>query len=162
MAIVLSRRIGFDLVASSRTDSRRCGLDSYLLHVQAPENTEHRAQEFQKQRWANYRNGRERPHFCGFQPPKKFFGVAPARWFRRATSHSSDAPPAGLPLTYSVPANDTATRFCTNLVTGPERRAHGKEKDRNANSESATQTHSKRNDSGPRRGGSRSQITKVC
>jgi hypothetical protein len=32
----------------------------------------------QKQRWENYKNGRERPHFLGFQPPKKFFGVAPA------------------------------------------------------------------------------------
>jgi hypothetical protein len=55
------------------------------------------------------KTGGRRPHFFGFQPPKKFFGVAPARWFRRATSHRRDAPPAGLPLTYSVAAHDTGT-----------------------------------------------------
>jgi hypothetical protein len=32
----------------------------------------------QKQRPENYQNGRERPHFFGFQPPKKVRGVAPA------------------------------------------------------------------------------------
>jgi hypothetical protein len=32
----------------------------------------------QKQRWESYKNGRERPHCLGFQPPKQFFGVAPA------------------------------------------------------------------------------------
>ena len=32
----------------------------------------------QKQSNSNYKNGRERPHFFGFQPPKKVRGVAPA------------------------------------------------------------------------------------
>ena len=31
----------------------------------------------QKQRWENYKNGRERPHFLGFQPPKKFLESLP-------------------------------------------------------------------------------------
>jgi hypothetical protein len=30
-----------------------------------------------KQRPENYQNGRERPHFFGFQPPKKFVGSLP-------------------------------------------------------------------------------------
>ena len=33
--------------------------------------------ETQKQRRENYKNGRERPHFFGFQPPKKFVGSLP-------------------------------------------------------------------------------------
>ncbi len=31
----------------------------------------------QKQRWKNYKNGRERPHFFGFQPPKNTVGSLP-------------------------------------------------------------------------------------
>ena len=30
-----------------------------------------------KQRRENHKNGRERPHFLGFQPPKKFLGSLP-------------------------------------------------------------------------------------
>ena len=33
--------------------------------------------ESQKQRPENHQNGRERPHFFGFQPPKKFVGSLP-------------------------------------------------------------------------------------
>jgi len=33
--------------------------------------------KFRKQQRENYKNGRERPHFFGFQPPKKFVGSLP-------------------------------------------------------------------------------------
>jgi hypothetical protein len=39
--------------------------------------------EPQKRRPANYQNGRERPHFFGFQPPKKFVGSLPPSPTRR-------------------------------------------------------------------------------
>src|SRR5271156_6236692 len=47
------------------------------LAADGPEREEHTEQEFQKQRPENYQNGRERPHFFGFQPPKKFRGSLP-------------------------------------------------------------------------------------
>jgi hypothetical protein len=37
----------------------------------------------QKRRLENYQNGRERPHFFGFQPPKKFVGSLPPSSTRR-------------------------------------------------------------------------------
>ena len=37
----------------------------------------------QKQRPENYQNGRERPHFFGSQPPKKFVGSLPPSATRR-------------------------------------------------------------------------------
>jgi hypothetical protein len=61
----------------------------HLLPVEGFERKEHPNREIQNQRCANWQNGRERPHFFGFQPPKKFHGVAPSRWFRRAKSHTA-------------------------------------------------------------------------
>jgi hypothetical protein len=37
------------------------------------------SRDAKKHREIKHQNGRERPHFFGFQPPKKFGGVAPAR-----------------------------------------------------------------------------------
>ena len=37
----------------------------------------------QKQSNSNYKNGRERPHFFGFHPPKKFVGSRPPSSTRR-------------------------------------------------------------------------------
>ena len=39
----------------------------------------------QKQPNSNYKNGRERPHFFGFQPPKKCVGSLPPSSTRRDT-----------------------------------------------------------------------------
>src|ERR1700726_3024049 len=38
-----------------------------------------RTQRKQESPWKKHQNGRERPHFFGFQPPKKFVGSLPPR-----------------------------------------------------------------------------------
>jgi hypothetical protein len=62
--------------------------------------------KLKKQRLGNYQNGPERPHFFGFQPPKKSCGVAPARWLRKAKPYDGYASPAELRFATSVGAWD--------------------------------------------------------
>ena len=58
----------FNLVFTQVFTRRRC---TSLKENAMPESKP------QKQRPVNYQNGRERPHFFGFQPPKKFVGSLP-------------------------------------------------------------------------------------
>jgi hypothetical protein len=49
----------------------------HLVAVHLPERNGDARAEIQKQRRENYKNGRERPHFLGFKPPKKFLESLP-------------------------------------------------------------------------------------
>ena len=50
----------------------------------------------EKQQAENYKNGRERPHFSGFQPPKKFLGSLPPSGTSAGAGSFSPAEKSGI------------------------------------------------------------------
>jgi hypothetical protein len=95
-------------------------------------------------RWKTTQIGRERPHFFGFHPPKKFLGSLPP-----VSLHQQNKLKPSETTRVNLYSGTNRPRIATrmSLVSRPAWQAHRKEKHRNANLENTTETHSQRNHS---------------